>query len=393
MNILGFDIYLRSPERLISLDDYARVASSKLPRMVRAYVDGGANGEHTLRGNREALDRVALLPQVLGGHGAPNLKTTVAGVDLELPVLLAPTGFTGLAHWRGDLDAAAAAENQGTRYVLSTASSWSLEDVAKNSREDHFFQLYPHTGEVAVGLLKRAQAAGYRCLMLTVDVPVRGNRLGERKEGMGIPPILTPRRLLNIARYPRWAYDVVRHRRIGGGNLVEGRSVSAAIESIEIQERELMLDTLSWDDVAWIRDAWDGPMFIKGIARPEDALRAVELGVDGIVVSNHGGRQLDTMPATIDLLPAVAAAVAGKAEVIVDGGFRTGTDVVKALALGAKAVMIGRPYVHGLAVSRQRGVEEVLSILRQEISDAMSLVGAKDTASINASHIFTQTSS
>ena len=387
MKAFGFDCRVRAPERLISVEDYRRAARRRLPRMVWTYVDGGADDLHAVEGNRTAFDRWWLEPSVLTGHDAHDLRTTAAGLDLSMPVLLAPTGFTGLSHWSGDIEATRAAERRGTAYALSTSSSWSIEEVARAARREHVFQLYPGSGGVAAELMRRAWAAGYRTLFVTVDVPVKGNREGERKEGMGIPPTLTPRRALNFARYPRWAYDVLVHQRVGGRNLVEGGSVSDALASIEIQERHLMQSSLNWDDLAWMRENWRGRVYLKGVLRAEDATQAVDLGLDGVVVSNHGGRQLDHAVPTLEALAPIAAAVGDRAEIILDGGVRRGTDVVKALALGADAVMIGRPYIYGLAVAGQQGVEHVLEILREEIERALTLLGVRSVADLGPSHV------
>lgn len=387
MRAFGFDCRLRAPERLISVADYRRAAARRLPRMVWTYIDGGADDMRTLRENRAAFDKWSLYPKILAGFDDPELAVTVAGAQLAMPVLLAPTGFAGLAYYRGDLDATRAAERCGIRYAVSTVSSWSLEEVAEAASEQHIFQLYPSTGDAAVQLMRRAWHAGYRTMFLTADVPVKGNREGERREGMGIPPVLTPRRLLNFARYPRWAYDVVRHQRIGGRNFVAGGSVADAISSIEIQDRQLLRGTLDWDDVRWMRDQWQGPLYLKGVLRADDAARAVEVGLDGIVVSNHGGRQLDSAVPTLDALPAIADEVAGRAEVLLDGGVRRGTDVVKALALGADAVLIGRPYLYGLAVRGEEGVVHVLDILRAEIERALTLMGVPSVRQLDRSYV------
>lgn len=384
--MFGFDYRVRPPERLITVEDYRQVAQGRLPKMVWSYVDGGADDLISLRDNREAFLQWSLRPRVLRGGGeVRDLSTVIAGVHLSLPVLLAPTGFTGLSHWFGDIAAARAAESQGTRYTLSTASSWSIEEVANGASVEHFFQLYPRRGDVAASLMKRAWSAGFRVMMVTVDTPTRGNREGERKHGMGIPPVLTPGRLIDISKHPSWAYNVIRHRRIAGRNLVAGGSVTAALASIEIQDRELLQATLNWDDLGWIREQWRGPLYVKGILDPGDAERAARLGFDGIVVSNHGGRQLDFAPATLLALPEIAAAVGARTEVLLDGGVRRGSDVVKALALGARAVLIGRPYIYGLAVAGERGVAHVLDILRSEISRTLTLMGVRRISDLDRS--------
>jgi isopentenyl diphosphate isomerase/L-lactate dehydrogenase-like FMN-dependent dehydrogenase len=362
-------------ERLISVDDYRAGARSRLPRMVWSFVDGGADDQVTVRDNRSAFSRWSFAPKALVGFEQPDLTTTVGGVPLEMPVLLAPTGLTGLTHWRGDIAAARSAEHHGVRYVLSTFSSWSMEEVASATEQDHFFQLYPKSGELTDELMKRAWQAGYRVMFVTIDCPVMGNRESERRNGMGQPPILTPRRALNAARHPRWVYDLFRHQRISGRNVVDAGGMRAALESAELQSREFLQSRLNWADVRWIRERWPGAMFAKGILSGPDATRAVDAGFDGVVVSNHGGRQLDFARASLDCLTDVVAAVGDRAEVLLDGGVRRGSDILKALALGARAVMIGRPYLYGLAVDGERGVDAILDILRAELSRTMVLAG------------------
>lgn len=375
MNLFGFSVQGSSSERYVTVEDYRNAARRRVPKMVWSYIDEGADELATLNGNREAFARWHLRSTVLTGVGIPDLRTTVAGVPLSMPVILAPTGFLGLANWKADINAARAAEKRGTRFVVSTATTWSLEEIQEASPVDHFFQLYPREGQVATNLMRRAWQAGYRVLMVTVDVPTIGNREAERRNGMGIPPVITPRNLVDIVQYPRWVYDVLRHQRIGGRNLVDKGGVAAAVESAGIQSREMVQSTLNWDDLGWMREQWKGKLFVKGILDPLDAERAVRLGADGVVVSNHGGRQLDYALPSLDALPAIVAAVAGRAEVLLDGGVRRGSDVIKALALGAKAVMIGRPYVYGATAAGQPGVEAVLEIFRSEIERNLTLMG------------------
>jgi isopentenyl diphosphate isomerase/L-lactate dehydrogenase-like FMN-dependent dehydrogenase len=385
--MFGFDVKLKAPETLVTVDDYRHAARRRLPDMVWAYVDGGADDRSTLQGNRDAFSRWALRARMLAGHATHDLGTTVAGVKLSMPLMFAPTGFLGLSHWHGDIDAARAAEKAGTRYVVSTASSWSLEEIAAASGVGHFFQLYPREGDIAAKLMRRAWAAGYRTMMVTVDVPIVGNREGERRKGMGIPPVLTPRRMLNIARHPAWAYNVLRHQRIGGRNLVDAGGVAAAVKSAEIQSRHMVQSTLNWDDFAWMREQWKGPLYVKGILDPEDAERAVGLGADGIVVSNHGGRQLDFALSSLDALPAIVRAVGARAEILLDGGVRRGSDVLKAVALGARAVMIGRPYVYGVAAAGERGASAILEIFRSEMERSLTLMGCGSVQDLDRSWI------
>jgi L-lactate dehydrogenase (cytochrome)/(S)-mandelate dehydrogenase len=297
-----------------------------------------------------------------------------------------------LSQWRGDLAVARAAEAAGTRLVLSTASSWTIEEVASGTHADHFFQLYPGGDETAK-LMQRAWHAGYRALFVTVDVPVIGNREGERRYGytrtgdLGRVLTLTPREALDIARHPRWLVDVYRHGRGSMRNLLPQAGIQAAFESIEILHREIDRATFAWDDLKWIREHWPGTVYVKGLLDPEDAVRAVALGCEGVVVSNHGGRQLDHALAALDALPPIVAAIGDRAEVLLDGGIRRGTDVVKALALGACAVLIGRPQIYGLIVGRERGVVDVLEIFRAEIDRALTLMGVQNVQELDGSWV------
>jgi isopentenyl diphosphate isomerase/L-lactate dehydrogenase-like FMN-dependent dehydrogenase len=381
-------------EQLISVDDYRRAARRRVPRLVWDFVEGGADDSATVTGNRDAYSRWALRVRAMTGHRERRLQSAIAGAELALPVLLAPAGGLGLAHWRGDVAAARAAEAAGTRLVLSTASSWSIEEVASATRADHCFQLYPG-GEHTVSLMQRAWHAGFRALFVTVDVPVMGNREGERRHGyarvgsgMGSRTIvLTPREALDVARHPRWVYELYRHRRSSMRNLLPATGIGAALQSIEMLHREIERATFAWDDLAWIRDQWPGALYVKGLLEAEDARRAVTLGCDGVVVSNHGGRQLDHARASLDALPEIADAVGDRAQVLLDGGVRRGTDVVKALALGADAVLIGRPQIYGLIVGGERGVRDVLAILRAELDRALTLMGVGSTGELDRSWI------
>jgi len=391
MIVSGFDVRLRPPQRYITVEDYRRAAHRKLPNFVWAYLDGGAEDLVTLRENRTGFSAWSLRSRVLTGTGTPDLSTTVAGSTISLPVMIAPTGFTGLAHWQGELSAVRAAEAAGTRLVASTAASYSLEELAATAEHAHSFQLYPREGDLATKLMHRAWQAGYRNLFVTVDVPVVGFRESESRMGMGMPPSMTPRRMLNIARHPLWAYRTLRHKRISGRNLVSAATLAAAAESLSIQTREMVQATLNWDDFAWMRDQWKGRLYIKGVLDPEDAIKAVELGADGVLVSNHGGRQLDYAVSSISALPAIVDAVGTKAEILLDGGVRRGTDVIKALALGAKAVLIGRPYIYGLVVEGQRGVERVLEIFRSEMERALILMGVGSVRELDRSWLIPRT--
>ena len=378
----------RARPPLVTVDDYRERARRALPDMVWAYIDNGAEDERTLRANREAFLRWNLRQRVLAGRTSADLSTTVAGVDLALPVVLAPTGLTGLAHWSGELGAARAAERSGTRLVLSTASSYSIEEIGDGTAEDHWFQLYAFGDrDLLASLLDRATAAGMRALFVTVDVPVIGNRVGEQRRGMGLPPVLTPRRVLDAAVRPRWWYGLVRHRRVSARNFVAaGGGARGAVQSVRIHAGAVRPD-LDWDDLEWLRARWPGHLYVKGVLEPDDAARAVDLGAEGVVVSNHGGRQLNAAPASLDALPAIVDRIGDRAEVLFDGGIRSGADVITAIALGARACLVGRPYVYGLAAGGENGVHDVLRILRDEMNRNLLLMGCGSVAEINRSHL------
>lgn len=383
----AFQYQWRSRAPLVSVQDYREAARRALPKMVWAYLDGGAEDERTMRWNQEAFANWTLRQRVLAGHATVSSGASVAGEALDLPVLLAPTGLSGLAHWSGELAGARAAERCGTRLCLSTASSYSLEEVAAGTSHDHWFQLYPWGDEFMESMIDRAAASGYRTLVITIDVPVQGNRIGERRTGMGHPPILTPARVADAAVRPRWWYGLLRYQRMTMRSVTATRGAAGAMESVALQNRRMRPD-LTWADVAALRKRWDGPVFIKGVMAPDDAVRAVdEVGATGVVVSNHGGRQLNGVPSSLEALPGVVAAVGDRAEVLLDSGVRCGTDIVTACALGASAVLIGRPYLYGLAVGGEAGVAAVLEILAAETRQALTLMGVGSLAELTPEHV------
>jgi isopentenyl diphosphate isomerase/L-lactate dehydrogenase-like FMN-dependent dehydrogenase len=368
----------------ITVEDYRQAARRSVPDLMWGYIDGGADDLFTLRANRSAFAQWCFRPKVLTGREGTELSTNLGGATLSLPVFLAPTGMSAIAHWTGEIAAAQAAERAGTRAVISTAASYSPEEIARATQENHFFQLYPWAN-LATGartltesFIRRAQEAGYQGLFVTVDVPVHGNREAERKRGLGVPPLLTPRKLLGVALKPRWLANYLRHQRNMPPLLADAMKP-------EPSQLRIMRPELSWDDFKWIRDVWKGPLYIKGVLHPDDAMQAVELGADGVLVSNHGGRQLDSTQATLDALPAIVERLNGRVPVLLDGGVRRGSDVVKALCLGATAVGIGRPYLYGLAARGGAGVEHVLEIFREEISRTLTLLGCKSIDELDRS--------
>ena len=379
---------LRAAPRPTSVDDYRRRARRRVPRMAWAYIDRGAETEATLAANRSAFSRWALRQRVLTGVEEPRLATAVAGVPLSMPIMLAPTGLSGLAHASGEPALARAAERAGTRAVVSTAASYSIEEVAAATAERHFFQLYPGPAgtDLTERFIDRARDAGYAGLMVTVDTPAIGNRDAERRAGMGATPVLTPAAVLDAALRPAWTLGYLREGRIVARNFVEATGARAGVEAVKKHQKVVRPDMV-WDDLARMRERWDGAFMVKGILDPDDAERAVAIGADAIVVSNHGGRQLDGAQATLDALPAIADRVGGRLTVILDGGIRRGTDVVKALALGADATMIGRPALYGLATAGQSGVEGVLEILRAELTTTLTLMGVAAVDELDRGHL------
>ena len=401
---MAYKLKLKDPAPPVSVEAWRKLARRRLPDLVWNYLDCGAEDHVTLEENVSGFRRWRLRQRVLTGVTNPSLATTMAGEAVAMPLGLAPTGASGLSHWTGDIAATRASEKAGTRAVLSTASVYSLEEVADATEQNHWFQLYPFSNREKVGgLIDRAKAAGYTALFVTVDVPVLGNREGERIAGMTHPWTLTPPRLLNMASRPRWLYAAMRRRRLAGVHYLEhAAEVKAqtlagglrrvihgvgddAIASAENQARHMQSD-LHWDDLAWMRDHWKGPLYVKGVLDPDDAAQAVDrIGCEGVVVSNHGGRQLDRTLSSIDALPAIVDRIGDRAEVYLDGGVRRGTDVVTALCLGARGVFIGRPYLYGLAVAGEAGVSAILEIFRSDMARALALMGCPGVAALDRS--------
>ena len=348
-------------EPLITIRDFRRAARARLPRMAWDYFRSGADAQVTLRANRRAYRRWELWPRVLVDVSERDLRTTVAGTPVDFPILVAPTGYHKLAHLEGELATARAAARLGTVFTLSTLATTSIEDVAREVDGPRWFQLYVHKDRgLTRSLVERAQESGYRALMLTVDTPFLGRRLADERNRFALPVGLE---MANLT----------------AGALAAGAGEGSALLRYVATRHD---PTVTWQDLEWLRKLARLPILLKGILRADDAARAVDVGAGGIIVSNHGGRQLDGVPATLDALPEIVDAVRGRAEVLLDGGIRWGTDVLKALALGARAVMIGRPVLWGLAVGGEAGVEQVLTLLRDELSRAMALAGCRTLADI-----------
>jgi L-lactate dehydrogenase (cytochrome) len=362
---------------IVNIEDLRIRAHRRLPRAVFDYIDGAAEDEVTARENRAAFERLQLRPRVLVNVDRIDQSTSLFGQRLDCPIILAPTGLCGMAAVRGELLAARAATRAGTLFTLATLSAVSIEDLMRQVPGPHWFQLYVYRDKTLTNsLVERAQAAGYKALVVTVDVPVLGMRERDKRNGAQIPPRLTLRNALDSTRHLPWLLHTLRDPWIDFVNLRDERTTASrrafALSSYINAEFDPAFD---WEGLAAIRRRWTGPLLLKGVMSGEDARRAVESGVDGIVVSNHGGRQLDGLPATLDVLPEVVEAIAAKAEVILDGGIRRGSDIVKAVALGARACMIGRPYLYGLGAGGRLGAELAIRILRADIARTLALLG------------------
>ena len=377
----------KSPSVIISSpNDFKEAARRKLPRFLFDYLDGGAGAEMTLRSNLSDLSSIALRQRVLTEVSDVHLGIELFGRKQALPVILAPVGLTGMYARRGEVQAARAAADAGIPFCLSTVSVCALEEVAPESSAPLWFQLYMlRDRDFMRDLLARVKAAGCSTLVFTVDMPVPGVRYRDMHSGMS-GPHAAARRSLQAITHPAWAWDVgVRGRPHVLGNIAPVLGRSSGLEEFIGWLAANFDPSVGWRDLEWIRDLWDGPLVIKGILDPDDARAAVTLGAEGIVVSNHGGRQLDGAQSTARALPRIAAAVGGsKVAILADSGVRCGTDVVRLLALGATGVLIGRAFVYALAASGQAGVAQLMGMLAKEMRVAMTLVGAADISTITA---------
>ena len=373
----------RRLSRALTIADLRTAAKRRTPRAVFDYTDGAAETETSLRRAREAFQRVEFRPRVLRDVSVADTTTSVLGRPSALPLAFAPTGFTRMMHHQGERAVARVAEQAGIPYALSTLGTTSIEDVAAAAPTARkWFQLYVWRDRGAgKELVERAQAAGYEALMLTVDVPVAGARLRDVRNGLTIPPSLTLRTVLDAATHPWWWFNL----------LTTDPLVFASLTSWEGTVAELINQvfdpSLTPRDLSWLRETWSGPLIVKGIQHVDDARMVVDHGADAVVVSNHGGRQLDRAPTPLEVLPAVVDAVGDRAEVLVDGGIQSGADVVAAVALGAKACLVGRAYLYGLMAGGERGVQRVVDILASEITRTLQLLGADSVTRLEPAHV------
>jgi isopentenyl diphosphate isomerase/L-lactate dehydrogenase-like FMN-dependent dehydrogenase len=380
---------LASP-RVVNIKDLRRLARARLPDAVFDYLDGAADDEVTLKDSEKAFKEVLFKPRFAVATPACDLGVTVLGHKLDVPFMLGPIGYSRLMHPRGELAASAAAGRHGTAYILSTMSGHRIEDVKAQSSGPTFYQLYLAGGRgAAEGAIARAKAAGYKALFVTIDTPVAGNRERDVRNGMkelmGANPFKKLPYVPNILMHPRWLAAFIADGMtrpfpnivVPGSGPLAAIDVAAALESAQV----------SWTDLKWIREAWDGPIVMKGVMTVDDAKRSVDHGAEGIVVSTHAGRQLDGCAASLRVLPGILEAVGDKTEVIFDGGIRRGADVVRAMAMGAKAVLLGRGYAYGMAAAGDAGIERAIEIFKADIVRTLKLLGCTSMSQLNSSYI------
>jgi len=365
------------------IDDLRQLARRRVPRAFFEYAESGSYNEETLRANRTDLEAIKLRQRILVDVSSRSLDTTIIGQNIAAPFVLAPIGLCGMQHGDGEILSARAANAAGIPFTLSTMSICSVEDVAEATGKPFWFQLYViHDRGFSKDLLERAKKAKCNVLVLTVDLQVLGQRHRDIKNGLTVPPEIRLKNIIDVATKPAWAWSILNGRRKTFGNLaghVEGmENVNSLAAWIEHQ----FDPALSWKDVEWIKNIWPDKLVLKGILDAEDARTAMKVGADAIVVSNHGGRQLDGAPSSISALPKIADAVGSDVELMFDGGIRTGADALRALALGARACMIGRAYIYGLGAGGQAGVAKAIDILEKELSVAMALTGVNSIKEI-----------
>jgi L-lactate dehydrogenase (cytochrome) len=372
----------------INIEDLRARARRRLPRALFDFVDGGGEDEWSVRENRAAFERITFRPRVLVDVSKRDQTTTVLGQKLATPVVCAPTGMPGLLWPRGEIEAARAAAKMGSIYTLATRATCSIEEVAEAANGHVWFQVYVwQDREMTRQLVERAAAAGAKAMFLTVDVQVVSQRERDLRNGFTTPPKITFRNATDTLRRVDWLWRMLRGPKITDRNFMGLSTRAGGDDLVRLggYVNSLYDSSVNWDDFRWFRSLWNGPLVIKGITTAEDARKAADYGADGIVVSNHGGRQLDYLPASIDVLPEIVDAIGDRAEVLLDSGVRRGSDVVKALALGARACMVGRPYLWGLASGGQSGVERTFSILNSEIDRTLALIGRPKLADLDPS--------
>ena len=372
------------------IEDLRVLHQRRVPKMFYDYAESGSWTERTFRRNEEAFTEIRLRQRVAKDISQRSVAGTMLGESQRIPVALAPTGLTGMQHANGEILAAQAAEAFGVPFTLSTMSICSLEDVAEHTEKSFWFQLYVMKDRDFIrALIERAKNAGCSALVLTLDLQIIGQRHKDLKNQMTAPPKLTLANLINMATKPRWCAGMLTTRRHSFGNVVGHAKGVENLTSLSAWSAEQLDPSLSWDDVAWVKEQWGGKLILKGIMDAEDAVIAANLGIDAIIVSNHGGRQLDGAPASIEVLPEIVAAVNGACEVWLDGGIRSGQDVFKAKALGADATLIGKAFLNGLGAGGKAGVTQCLEIIEKELDLTMAFCGKTDLGEVRDDVLYT----
>ena len=366
------------------IEDLRKMAKRRVPRMFYDYADSGSWTESTYRSNEAAFQKIKFHQRVAVNMENRSLETTMIGEKVHMPVAIAPTGLTGMQHADGEILAARAAEKFGVPFTLSTMSICSIEDVAEHTSRPFWFQLYVMKDKPFVEkLINRAKAARCSALVITLDLQILGQRHKDLKNGLSSPPKPTPRNLMNLATKPYWCWNMLHTKRRYFGNIVGHVTGVDDMSSLSSWTSQQFDPALSWDDVAWIKDKWGGKIILKGIMEPEDARLAVKSGADALIVSNHGGRQLDGAPSTIDALPDVVQAVGSQTEVWLDSGIRSGQDMLKAWAMGARGFLTGRAFLYGLGAYGEDGVRRALEIMYNEMDVTMAFTGHRNLSEVD----------
>ena len=372
-----------------NIEDFRKLAKKNLPSPIFHYIDGGADDETTLKRNTESFAKCDLIPNILASVGEPDLSVNVFGQKIDMPLFLSPTAMQRLYHHDGDKASARAAEKFGTFYSMSTMATSSIEEIANTSSGAKLFQLYIHKDQALTdNLIDRCKSSGFKGLCLTVDTVVAGNRERDHRTGFTTPPKLTLESLISFAAHPTWTINYLTHGKFQLANVAHFTKKGSSIAKSVIEYINEQYDpAMSWKDAEYCVKRWNGPFALKGLMSVEDAKKAVDIGASAIMLSNHGGRQLDGSRSPFDQLPAIVDAVGGKIEIIVDGGIRRGTHVLKALAMGATACSFGKGFLFALSAGGQKGVEMVLQRMRDEIRRDMILMGCKSIKDLNPSKI------
>ncbi len=374
-----------------SVGDFKALAKRKLPLPIWDFIDGGAGNEQAIRANRSSLEHILFNPKFLVDVSHVETSIRIFGEPVGTPLILSPSGLATLAHPQGELAVARAAEKSKAIFCLSTGSGYSIEEVAEVSNGRLWFQLYLWKNQQVIdSLINRAKKSGYEALIVTVDVPVVGKRERDVRNGMSLPVTIRPGQYINYLRKPKWVLGILNNPTVTFGSLKGIASGDDASSIAEYTNRELNDPSKTWEDLKRIRSLWNGPLLIKGIMNPDDARKAEKIRVDGIIVSNHGGRQISSVPGVAQVFPQIKEAISDNIEIFLDGGVRRGEDIVKAHALGASAACSGRSWYWGLAAGGESGVETVLRTLRKEVEETLSLIGEQKLTGVGEHNLYSR---